>query len=118
MIVSIGCALHCATITVVFMLYPTLWLNRRYWEIGLWQKLQWLEWGLLALAWGLVIVAMWLGWRRHHQVGPALLGLAGIVLMTVLITTSLHFSGHWTGAVALAAGLTIALAHWWNLRLA
>jgi hypothetical protein len=37
--------------------------------------------------------------------------------MTLLILTPLHNAGYWTSGAALVAGMAIALAHWWNLKL-
>ncbi|MGY6555130.1 MAG: MerC family mercury resistance protein [Wenzhouxiangella sp.] len=116
-VVAVGCGVHCAGLSLVFLLYPTLWMKRKYWEMGLWQKLIWLEWGLLATAWILVTLAMVPGWRRHRHIGPGLLGLGSLLLMTLVITTSLHFASHYMSLVTLAAGLLLAAAHFWNLRL-
>lgn len=116
-VIAIGCGVHCAALSLVFILYPTLWMKRKYWEMGLWQKLIWLEWGLLATAWVLVLLAMIPGWLRHRRPGPALLALASLVVMTAVITTSLHFAHRWISLLTLAAGLLLAGAHLWNLRL-
>ena len=116
-VVAIGCGVHCAALSLAFVLYPTLWLKRKYWEMGLWQKLLWLEWGLLATAWLLVLLAMIPGWLRHRHPGPVLLALTSLVSMTVVITSSLHFANRWMSLVTLLAGLLLAGAHVWNLRL-
>jgi hypothetical protein len=117
MCMALACALHCAALTSIFLLYPGLWMKRKYWDMGLWQKLMWLEWSLLGLAWVLVVPAMLLGWRQHRRIGPGLLALFAIVLLTLLIATPLHFSGYWTSYAALATGLALAAAHYWNLRM-
>ncbi len=117
MAAAVACAFHCATLTVVFLLYPTLWLKRKYWESGLWLKLMWLEWGLLALTWLVLLLAMGLGWRRHRRLGPSLLAVLAAGGMTLVIATPLHNAGYWTSAAAVAAGLLVAAAHLWNLRL-
>lgn len=117
LIVSIGCGLHCAALTAAFMLWPALWLNRQLWESGLWQLLRYVELGLLVLTWALVVSASWLGWRRHGCLHPAIIGLVGAGLMTLAIFTPLHFSGAWVSMLALAGGLTVAVAHGLNLRL-
>lgn len=117
MIAALACAFHCAALTAIFTLYPTLWLKRKYWEMGLWQKLLWLEWSLLGLAWLILLLAMVFGWWRHRHPGPGLVGLMSLVLLSSLILTPLHFSGSWTSFAAVASGLLIALAHGWNLRL-
>ncbi len=117
MCVALACALHCAGLTLVFLLYPTVWLNRSYWESGLWHKLLWLEWGLLALTWTMLLAAMLVGWLRHRHFGPVLLALISAGILTVLIATPLHFSGRWTALAAAGAGLLLAGAHFWNLHL-
>ncbi|NDY95148.1 MerC domain-containing protein [Wenzhouxiangella limi] len=116
MFVAAGCGVHCAALSLLFILYPALWMNRKYWEMGLWQKLLWLEWGLLVTAWLLVIAAMLSGWLRHRRVGPAVLATASLVLMTLVVATSLHFANQWMGLVTLAAGILLAGAHYWNLK--
>ncbi len=117
MIIALACGLHCAILTGLFLLYPTLWLKRRYWEIGLWQKLFWLEWVLLVTAWLLVLIAMIPGYLRHRHWGPGLLALTAAGMMTGIIATPLHFAGYWTSAVALLGGIGLVFAHAWNLRL-
>ena len=117
MFVAIGCGVHCAALSLAFTLYPTLWLNRRYWEMGLWQKLLWLEWVLLVSAWLLVLAAMLPGWLRHRHPGPVVLAVLSLGIMTVVITTSLHFANRWMSVVTLLAGLMLASAHYWNLKL-
>lgn len=116
-VVAISCGVHCAGLSLVFLLYPTLWMKRKYWEMGLWQKLMWLEWGLLATAWLLVVLAMVPAWLRHRHFGPSLLALSSLALMTAVITTSLHFASRYMSLVTLIAGLLLAGAHFWNLRL-
>lgn len=117
LIVAISCGLHCAALTVLFVMWPALWLNRRLWESGLWQSLRYVELGLLILTWGLVLAASWRGWNRHRCLHPVLIGLAGALAMTVAIFTPLHFSGAWVSLLALAGGVTVAVAHALNLRL-
>lgn len=116
MIVSIGCGLHCVALTMVFLLYPGLWLNRRYWEMGLWKKLLWLEWGLLAAASLLALAAMAAGRRRHRRWGPAIIALLGLGMLAAATLTPLHFQGYRGGALAALGGLLVAAGHWLNLR--
>ncbi len=119
MIMALGCALHCLALTLVFVLYPALWLNRRLWESGLIRQLFYLETGLLAATWLVVIVAFVIGWRRHHRLVPVSLAVAGLALITpAILVTELHFRGWWGSGLAVAGGITLALAHWLNLRAA
>jgi len=116
MVVAISCALHCAMVMLLFLSFPALWLNRRYWEMGLWQKLLWLEWALLGLAWAMMISATLLSGVRGKQVWPTLTGLAGLIGMSVLILTPLHFSSPWIGLAILACGILVGLSHLGRLR--
>jgi hypothetical protein len=115
--IALGCGIHCAALTGVFLLCPALWLNRQLWESGLWQSLRYLELGLLVLAWALVAFASWFGWRQHRYLHPAAIGLTGVLVMTVAILTPLHFSGMWVSLLALGGGLAVAISHALNLRL-
>lgn len=114
--VSITCGLHCVALSALFVLYPALWLNRRYWEMGLWRKLLWVEWSLLATAVLLALLAMAAGWWRHRRWLPALLALCGLAALATGSLTSLHFQGYRGSSLALAGGLMVATGHWLNLR--
>jgi hypothetical protein len=116
MIVAVGCGLHCATLTVVFLSFPTLWLNRRYWDIGLWQKLIWLEWSLLTLAWLMMILSLAIhGIPRTSRVAT-LVGLLALVGMTALILSPLHLSSPWMGLGILGGGIIVGLSHFLRLK--
>lgn len=96
------------------MLWPALWLNRRLWESGLWQKLLWVEWTLLTMAWLLASLAMVQAWRRRRVIGPGLLALAGLILLSLAILTPMHGSRTASG-MALVGGIATAAAHFWNV---
>lgn len=115
--VALACGLHCASLTAIFLFNPTLWMKRAFWEAGLWHKLMWLEWSLLALTWLVLVGAMLTGWLRHRTLGPAIVAAIAAGLLTALIASPLHFSGRWTAIAAVLAGVLLALAHIWNLRL-
>lgn len=116
MIVSLGCGLHCLALTLAFVFYPTLWLNRKLWESGLITRLLWMELGLLILAWILVLLAFAAGWRRHRRRTPLLIALVGLALLTTAIRTQLHFMDYWGSLTALVGGLLLFWAHWLNFR--
>lgn len=116
MVVATACGLHCATLTAVFLSFPGLWLNRRYWEIGLWQKLLWLEWSLLAIAWLLMLTTLVLNGLRSSHWLTTLSGLVGLTGMTVLVLTPLHFSSPWIGLGILACGVLVGVSHFGRLR--
>ncbi len=117
MIIAVGCGLHCAAMTVAFLAWPALWLNRGLWERGIWKQLIVLEWSLLGLAWLLILTASIVGWFTHRRWPPILIGLAGAGLMTVAIISPLHTLGYWGSSLALAGGIMVATAHWLNLHL-
>jgi len=117
MIIAIGCGLHCAAMTLVFLTWPALWLNRSLWERGVWKQLMVLEWSLLGLAWLLILTASFNGWFTHRRWAPSLIGLTGAGLMTVAIVSPLHTLGYLGSSLALAGGILVAVAHWRNLQL-
>lgn len=117
MLIAIGCGVHCAAMTVVFLAWPALWLNRSLWERGLWKQLILIEWTLLSLAWLLILTSTIYGWFIHRRWSPGMIGLIGAGLMTVAILSSLHSLGYWGSALALIGGIMVASAHWLNLRL-
>ncbi|MEE4331302.1 MAG: hypothetical protein V2J10_10560 [Wenzhouxiangella sp.] len=116
MVVATLCGLHCATLTAVFLSFPGLWLNRRYWEIGLWQKLFWLEWSLLVMAWLLMLSSLFLNGLCRDNRWVTLAGLAGLIGMTSLLITPLHFTSPWIGLAILACGIMVGLSHFGRLR--
>src|SRR6056297_524649 len=116
MVGATACGLHCATLTVVFLSFPSLWLNRYYWEIGLWQKLVWLEWSLLAIAWLLMLSTLILNGRRRGHWLTTLSGLLGLSGMSLLVLSPLHFSSPWIGLAILTCGILVGLSHFARLR--
>jgi len=116
MVVATACGLHCATLTVVFLSFPSLWLNRYYWEIGLWQKLVWLEWSLLAIAWLLMLSTLILNGRPRGHWLTTLSGLLGLSGMSLLVLSPLHFSSPWIGLAILTCGILVGLSHFARLR--
>lgn len=115
-LVALACGIHCFGLTLLFMLYPALWLNRSLRESGLWQWLLWLEWSLALLAAVLLITALVVGRRRHRRRLPGFLGLGGLILLLAAVFTRLHWVPWWGSAAALSGGVLIALAHTLNLR--
>lgn len=114
-VVSIGCGLHCAAMSMMLMLYPALWLNRSLWESGLWQSLIRLEQLFLLLAWIFALIAMSAAVLRRRNFGPPLLALLGLILLTGAISTPLHDQPLIGSLIALTGGLILATAHGWNL---
>lgn len=113
---SIGCALHCAAMSVIILAWPALWLNPGLRASGLWQLLWWTEAGLLVFAWLLGSTAAWLAWRRERAPAIPLLLLIGLALLTAAILSPFHGTTPWVSAFALLGGVLVALAHALNLR--
>lgn len=116
-VVSGVCAVHCAGLGLVFLLYPGLWLRRQRWPVDL-QWLLYLEWALAGVALLLAVLAFAHGWSRHRRILPAALGLPGLGLLATGIFTDLHWQPPLGSAVVLCGGLLLASAHLLNLRLA
>ena len=113
---SVGCGLHCAALTVVILMYPTLWLHRGLRSSGFWEALWWTELGLLALAWLFALVAAWLAWRRDRSLLIPGLAIIGLGILTLTIASPFHGRSPWISALALFGGLLVASAHALNLR--
>lgn len=115
LLASIGCGLHCAAMSIMLMLFPALWLNRSLWESGLWQNLVLLELSFLVLAWIFALIAMSAALFRRRNIGPPLLAVPGLALLTGAIATPLHNQPLVGSLIALTGGLILAVAHGWNL---
>ncbi len=100
------CLVHCLAGSLLLTVFAAGgdWLGHNVHFIGL----------LIALP--LAAFALWRGVAVHHQLGVALLGAAGIVLMAASL-----FIGH-GGAGEIALSMTgvslLGLAHYWNLNAA
>jgi len=114
-IVSLSCGIHCAAMTAIFILYPALWLNHSLWESGLWPNLLRLEKLFLLVAWLMALLSMTAALFRHRRYGPPILALSGLGLLTVAITTPVHYKPFVASTLALIGGLMLATAHGWNL---
>jgi hypothetical protein len=110
------CALHCAGLGLLFIVFPGVWMRRQSWPVDL-QWLLWLEWALAGAALLLAILGLWHGWTRHRHVLPASLAVPGLGLLGVGIFTELHWRPLWGSVVVLCGGLLLVSAHLVNLRL-
>lgn len=116
LVLAVGCGLHCAALTAVLLLYPTVWLDRSLRASGLWTVTWWTEWLLLASAWFFASVASGIAlWLRRERIAPAF-AVAGLALLTIAVASSLHDSSPWAAGLALLGGLLVGSAHWLNLR--
>lgn len=112
---SVGCGLHCAALTVVILMVPTLWLHRGLRSSGFWEALWWTELGLLVLAWLFALLAAWLAWLRDRTLLVPGLAAIGLGLLTASIASPFHGRSPWMSALALFGGLLVASAHALNL---
>lgn len=115
-LVSALCAVHCAGLGLVLVLFPGLWLRRQQWPVDL-AWLLYLEWTLAAMALGLALVALRHGHVRHRRPWPILLAVPGLALMGAGIFTDLHWWPLWGSVIVLSGGLLLVAAHLSNLAL-
>lgn len=113
---SVGCGLHCAALSVMILLYPTLWLHRGLRESGFWEWLWWSELSLLVLAWLLAGITAWRSWSRDRTFLIPILATIGLVILTATIASPLHGRMPWVSMFALGGGVLVASAHILNLR--
>ncbi|MEM1081969.1 MAG: MerC domain-containing protein [Pseudomonadota bacterium] len=114
--VSITCGLHCAAMSLLVVLYPTIWATNTGAESGLLEEIKHLEDWLFVLAWFFAVIAMGLAWFSRRTLGPPLLAALGLALLTVALKSELHEYALAGSLTALTGGIIIACAHWWNLR--
>jgi hypothetical protein len=112
---SLACAAHCAALTVALSLWPTLWLRQRIGGIEV-RHLLWLEWGLAIASLVLAMSAAWQGWHRHRGLRPAILLVAGALLLLLGVFSRVHFLPYWGTAIVVGAGALLVAGHWLNLR--
>lgn len=112
--VSALCAIHCAGLGLVLILFPGLWLRRQRWPVDL-SWLLYLEWALAAMALVLAVLALGLGCVRHRRPWPIALAVPGLALMAAGIFTELHWWPLWGSVIVLTGGLLVVAAHLLNL---
>jgi hypothetical protein len=113
---SVGCGLHCAALTVMILMYPTLWLHRGLRSSGFWEVLWCSELGLLVASWLLALAAVSLAWRRDRGLLIPGLAVVGLCILTMSIASPFHGRSLWISALAVFGGLLVASAHVLNLR--
>lgn len=121
MALALTCAAHCLLVPALFALLPGLLLALHSFQeplrplaIGL-LRLQALEAWLAGAAIGWAALALGLGWWRHRQRLPLVLGLSGTAFLLLALARLLP--GRWLHAAVLAVGgVLLAAAHWRNLR--
>jgi hypothetical protein len=120
---SLGCAVHCASLPLLFGLWPGIGLvldahghDHGHVHAGDWLFFSHQAEGLIVgvlLAFASIVLAM--GWLRHRQSGPALLALPAALLLLVAAfgpgtAPAIHVG------MQVLGGIGIGLAHVLNLR--
>lgn len=92
---------------------PLVWFSQRLWGLPLaWYAR--LELGLALLAAVSAAVGLGLGWLRHRHLGPGLLGVAGVMLLSTVLVVEWH-AARWLGpGLVLGGGAVLVAAHVWN----
>jgi len=113
MAVSLACGVHCVVLAWALTAMPVVWFSQRLWGVPLaWYAR--LELGLLIAAVVFAVVGLGLGWRRHRHVGPALLAVAGLALLSTVLVIEWHAT-RWLGpGLVLGGGVLMVVAHLWN----
>jgi len=106
---SFLCALHCALLPVLLALIPLLGAQLA--------GMEGMDTVFVAFVSVLGITTMTLGWRRHREWHAILLLLAGLVLLWTDSVAHLHEHTVLHAVVMTLGGLSVAAAHFLNLRL-
>lgn len=114
--VSAACGIHCAALGAVFLIWPSMWLQRaRFGDSLVWLLM--LEVVLALLALTIAVFAFTRGWRRHRRWWPVVLALLGLSLIGIGVFSPTHDIPLWGNAIVLCGGIVMVVAHWRNLRL-
>ncbi|WP_083672056.1 MerC domain-containing protein [Sphingomonas montana] len=105
-VLSSLCLLHCIAIPVAIALLPAFALVI--------PDLPWLHAGLLVVAVPASGLALWRGWRIHHDRVPAAVGAVGLVVMGSALLTVAHSLTE--VSLTVGGGLLVAGGHLLNLR--
>lgn len=101
------CVVHCLAIPITVLLLPAV-------SGPLEQEQTLTHWLLLAVALPVSLVALGSGYRHHGGIGTLLLGIVGLILLTLGVS---HWLGErWEVPLTVAGGLALILAHLRNLR--
>jgi hypothetical protein len=101
---SLACAIHCAVLPLFFSALPLFGINIIH-NIAF-------EAGMVILAFGIGVYALYHGYRKHHHSKiPLLLFSAGVILLTLKL-----FFIHYESWLLLPAVVLIVSAHFLNYR--
>ncbi len=105
---SLLCLGHCLALPLLLLVLPGV--------IGLFAQSAAFHYAALALVVPSAVTAFWIGYRRHHAVGPFALGLTGVFLLAFALLPGCSESAElWlttAGSLLLITGHTIN----WRLR--
>jgi hypothetical protein len=104
---SILCLAHCLALPVLILVLPV--------AAGIFVGSDLFHIVMLALVTPLALVAFWLGYRRHGDVRPMLIGGLGLAGLGLAVLPG--FSEQVETAVTTASSLVLVIAHVWNWRL-
>lgn len=108
MSVSLLCLVHCLALPLLLLILPGV--------IGLFARSEAFHYAALGLVLPSALAAFWLGYRRHHALGPVALGVAGVgCLVAALLPGRSEGVEMWlttVGSLMLIAGHLIN----WRLR--
>ncbi|MGI9326646.1 MAG: MerC domain-containing protein [Pseudomonadales bacterium] len=101
------CVVHCLAIPATVVLLPAI-------SDPLAREQTLTHWLLLAVALPISALALGSGYRRHRSLGTLILGIVGLVLLTLGVA-------HWLGEdlevpLTVAGGIALIIAHLLNLR--
>ncbi len=105
---SFLCAIHCAALPFVLALLPLIGLqflaDHRF------------ERGFVFFACALALVALIIGYRRHHRALPLMLAVPGLLLLIFGVTWAEGISIIVHSVLVTMGGLLVASSHFINLR--
>ncbi|WP_458069023.1 MerC domain-containing protein [Rhodanobacter sp. BL-MT-08] len=105
---SFLCAIHCAALPFVLALLPLIGLqflaDHRF------------ERGFVFFACALALVALIIGYRRHHRALPLMLAVPGLLLLIFGVTWAEGISIIVHSVLVTIGGLLVASSHFINLR--
>lgn len=104
---SLLCLLHCLALPMLLLLLPA--------GLALFAQSEAFHYVALALVAPSALAAFWLGYRRHRAWLPALLGVAGVALLSLALLPGRTEAAELWLTVAGSAGLVVG--HLWNWRL-
>lgn len=77
----------------------------------------WFHWGMLAFVVPVAAFALYNGYRRHKQIGVAVLGAIGLVMLVLALLWGVHiWNGEAERLLTVSGSIMLTSAHFWNHR--